>query len=153
MTKLYNNLDVALANLNHIIDSGQFFTPIPKKKKAVAPKKPAVFVRKVGALTISSDEPFNYRRFPSFKDKIKVEGVAIQGQLHFTYTNAKGERANRSVSMIAAFPNRFPEYLVGYCELRMEERTFKLANIETPIDPRSDMPIIELEQWLLDPNR
>ena len=154
MAKLYGNLDAAIANLNQLIESGRFFDPISKKQNRKKPPLPksTVLIRKVGAITITSDEPFDYHRYGSFKDKIKTEGTPTAGRIQFTYTNAQGERTLRTVSLIAAYPARSPEYVVAYCELRGEERTFRLMNMENLIDTQDEVPILDIETWLVNPS-
>ncbi|WP_159402788.1 WYL domain-containing protein [Acidovorax sp. MR-S7] len=155
MAKLYSNLDAAVENLNRLIESGKFFDPVPKKqsrKRSPTVKLP-VFIKKVGAITITSDEPLDYHRYGSFKDKIKTEGLLTQGQIRFTYTNSQGEITIRTVNLIAVYPAESPEYLVGYCELRKEERTFRLVSIQNPIDTQHESPISDMERWLSDRNR
>jgi hypothetical protein len=155
VAKLYSNLDTAVKKLSRLIESGKFFDPAPNKqsrKKPPAAKLP-VFVKKVGAVTITSNEPFDYHRYGSLKDKIKAEGFPTQGQIRFTYTNTQGERTIRTVNLIAAYPTKSPEYIVGYCELRKEERTFRLMSIQDPIDPQHESPICDMARWLSDRNR
>lgn len=110
--KLYSDLDRAVENLSRLIESGKFFEPSPKKqsrKQTPAGELP-VFVKKVGALTITSDEPFDYHRYGTFKEKIKAEGFPTQGQIRFIYTNTQGEITTRTVNLIGAYPKKSPEY-------------------------------------------
>ena len=152
MAKLYSNLDAAVKNLNRLIESGKFFDAAPKKKTRKIPtaSKPPVFIRKVGAVTITSDEPFDFRRYDSFKQKIKAEGFSIQGRIRFAYTDSQGEISIRTVILTATYPSDSPEYVVGYCELRKEERTFRIKGIQDAIDMQQEDHIADVGRWLFD---
>ncbi len=147
---LYSNLDAAVNNLNRLIESGKFFDAAPKKKTRKIPtaSKPPVFIRKVGAVTITSDEPFDFRRYDSFKQKIKAEGFSIQGRIRFAYTDSQGEISIRTVILTAMYPSDSPEYVVGYCELRKEERTFRIKSIQDAIDMQQEDHIVDVGRWL-----
>ena len=148
--KLGEKLQQAIRSFENTVASGQFFAPV-KRRARKAPQASAlkVTVRTIGAITITttvSQEPFH--RYESFKEKMKTEGMSVSGAITFKYINAAGDLTNRTVSLSKAYPIGFPEYVLGHCLLRNEERTFSIDRIIEPCTAMSGQPIYDLCDWL-----
>ena len=83
-----------------------------------------------------------------FKSHIRANGLKVQGRLQFKYENENGEQTKRTVQLSHTYPKVLFKYLLGHCELRNEERTFRLDRVTSPVDAADDSEIINLPFWL-----
>lgn len=66
-------------------------------------------------------------------------------RLRFKYTDASGHKTERTVSDVMV-KNEF--YIMGYCEMRQEGRTFALGSMTDIVDADSGVAISDIEQAL-----
>lgn len=149
IAKLKEEVQQAIRNLERTIESGQFFSALPQTVRKRSPKPTSeLIVRKIGEVTISVVAPDFPHRYDSFKDKMRAEGMSISGTVTFTYCKAAGDSTSRTVLLSCAYPILEPEYVLGHCMLRNEERTFAIDKIAAPMDVADGTPIRDMREWL-----
>ena len=89
-----------------------------------------------------------YWTYVDFKTKVRREGRECSGRLQIGYTNAAGEKTSRAVQVEYFLPVRGEFYLLGFCELRSEERTFHSSKIFDCVDTLTGKLVSSLDRWL-----
>lgn len=87
-----------------------------------------------------------------FRDKFKLvvyrEGVHIEETVEIHYCNSSGESSERNVDLKAYLDRGTVLYLVGYCHLRHELRTFVGARVRRVISHSNETNGADLRRWL-----
>jgi predicted DNA-binding transcriptional regulator YafY len=65
--------------------------------------------------------------------------------IRFDYVNAKGERSTRSVKDIDI---QGPYHIIGFCELKNEDRTFNIMQMSNIHDLEKNVPIEDMQAFL-----
>jgi len=79
---------------------------------------------KIGA--ISTERPGNHKYAPLLEEAITNKQI-----VRVSYTSLKGQRTKREIAPYAICFRRHAWYLVGFCRLRNEIRTFRLGRLQT----------------------
>ena len=94
-------------------------------------------------------ETASFHEYATFKDKIRTEGQSMQATIGFDYINSNGMHSHRRVQVKAVYPLTNETHLLGFCELRGEERTFVLLKMLNVRDSKGNM-FANGREWLRD---
>lgn len=86
-------------------------------------------------------------KYPSFKQKIAIEGKPTFGRVAFWYENSLGEITSRVVDTKARLGSSRDLYLMGHCHLRGESRVFHSGGSWDVRDIVTGATFDSLGQW------
>jgi predicted DNA-binding transcriptional regulator YafY len=111
-----------------LFSSGKLFHEtirrISDKIKSEEISSPEMAAINIGA--ISTERPGNQRHVPKLEDAIRNHRMVKIG-----YISLKGQRTKRKIDPYAICFRRHAWYLVGFCHLRNEVRTFRLGRVHS----------------------
>lgn len=133
-----------------------------KVESNIVPEQPAQSLTRqdVGGVTDNDERylPKSYvpevtrgkaRALDKFEASLTTLWAGDTKPVEFTYVNAKEEKTRRKVQVSEVmFNERGAFYLRGFCQVRQEQRTFKVDNIETMLKVGSKR--YYFEEWCAD---
>lgn len=91
----------------------------------------------------------SYWAYPSLKDLIRAEGTEYLTIWRIHYLSAENELTVRTIEISHLFAGNDKVYLLAFCRLRGNERTFQLNRIQRAYDLASSTRIQDPTQYIL----